>query len=64
MTLAGIEIDDPDPDYIRKWDYSEYEEWLYCNTLRSLPYIEENLRPYFYESDFYKWKCKVIGHVT
>ena len=26
MTLAGIEIDDPDPDYIRKWDYSEYEE--------------------------------------
>ena len=37
-----------------KCDWVEYEEWLYCNTLRSLPYVEENLRPYFYESDFYK----------
>ena len=26
MILAGIEINRPDPDYIRKWDYSEYEE--------------------------------------
>ena len=26
MKLAGIEIDKPDPDYIRKWDYMEYEE--------------------------------------
>lgn len=26
MKLAGIEIDPIDPNYIRKWDYSEYEE--------------------------------------
>ena len=26
MKMAGIEINKPDPDYIRKWDYSEYEE--------------------------------------
>ena len=26
MKLSGIEINKPDPDYIRKWDYSEYEE--------------------------------------
>ena len=26
MILAGIEINRPDPDYIRKWDYSEYDE--------------------------------------
>ena len=26
MTLAGIEIDPINPNNIRKWDYSEYEE--------------------------------------
>lgn len=26
MKLAGIEIDKPDPDYIRKLDYLEYDE--------------------------------------
>lgn len=36
-----------------KCEWLEYEEWLYSNTLRSLPYVEENIRPYFYESELY-----------
>lgn len=35
-----------------KCEWGEYDDWLYTNTLRSLPYVEENLRPYFYESWF------------
>ena len=37
----------------KKCEWIAYEKWLYCKTLRSLPYIEKNIRPYFYDFDFY-----------
>ena len=36
-----------------KCAWTDYEERLCFQALRSLPFIEENIRPYFYDSDFY-----------
>lgn len=35
-----------------KCEWIEYENQLYCKTLRVLPYVKENLRPYFYDFEF------------
>lgn len=35
-----------------KCEWIEYEKQLYFNTLKVLSYVEENIRPYFYDFEY------------